>query len=101
MLQVPDKYLVVQRSDAITPLYAFLYCDDGSDDGSVGPQPAAAAHAADRRQPPLQQEQQQQPAPPADRPVLLIIVLAYVLWMLLRYCQANWYLIRRSLARLL
>lgn len=92
-MQVPDKYLVVQRSDAITLLYAFLYCDDGS----MGP-PAAAAQAADSGQPPLQQHQQ--PAA-TDRPILLYIVLAYVLWMLLRYCQENWYLIRRSLARLM
>ena len=112
LLQVPDKYIVVERTDAVDIHFVFVYVD------------SAAATAASVAAPGASPGLQQQPspgllaaaeglaaggggaaaaaAPPAvrQRSPLLFLLLAYVGWMLFVYCSNNpsWrHLLRRHL----
>jgi hypothetical protein len=96
-LQVPDKYIVVERMDAVEMHFVFVYNDDSGDrpaahrspqlaasgggGGAVAQGAAAGAASGQRRSP------------------LLYIILLYVAWMAYASLRDNWPFLRRVLRR--
>ena len=94
--QVPDRYLVVVRSDVIQLLYAFIYFDD-----APSRLPAAAAAIAAAVAQPLSAARQQRwqhqrwwrVSPWA------VLFAAYLLWILSQLLHRHWPWVRRVLRR--
>lgn len=108
---VPDKYLLVERMDAVQIHFLFVYVDAAPTPAEppAAPGAAVAAHApAPQQQAPAQaavaqaahgaahQQQQQQQQ---QRSPLLYLIAAYLGWLVFVGLRDNWPYIRRVLRR--
>eukprot|EP00887_Chlorella_sp_A99_P004433 scaffold30.g4433.t1 len=87
---VPDKYIVVERSDVVSLYYAFVYADEAS--AAASPADAAA------RGPAVQQAAARQPWQ-WQRFLLRKIVWSYLVFLTYQWLQANWPWVKRWLRR--
>jgi hypothetical protein len=111
-LQVPDKYILVERMDAVQIHFVFVYPEAGGAAsgaslsplaaaapaaGQTGPQqrPAAGDQPAGHLQPAQVHHRQQQ----SSLSPLLVIIAAYLGWLMYVGLRDHWPLIRRMLRR--
>lgn len=105
--QVPDRYIICERMDAVQLHFLFLYRDDAP--APISPLAAAAAAGAGG---PAHMQQLAHAAaayasgaalaavPPRRRiSPLLLVLLAYSGWLLYVWLMQNWPLVRRLLRR--
>lgn len=92
-MQVPERYIIVERMDAVEIHFIFIYSDDAQTEAAAGMQssrlqlPAPGSATAAVAQP------RRRTSP------LLYVLLAYIGWMLWVVLWDNWPCLRRVLRR--
>ena len=99
-LQVPDKYIVVERMDAVEMHFVFVYSDDSGDRPAAAHRsPQRAASGGGGGGVAVAQGAPAGAAPGQRRSPLLYMVLLYLAWMVYVSLRDNWPFLRRVLRR--
>jgi hypothetical protein len=96
LLQVPDKYILVERMDAVAIHFVLLYADEAPARVAAGPPPGERVAAPGAHGP---APQSQVVAQPQGRSPLLYLIVGYFAWLLYMSLREHWPLIRRTMRR--